>query len=375
MSKTALLAVGGNSLIRAGETGTMAEQLANARRTAAAIVSLIREGWRLVITHGNGPQVGAQLLRSEAAVEQLPGETLDMCGAATQGEIGYLLSHALREELAKAHLAVPVASVITQTVVSSDDPAMQRPTKPIGPFYGREESERRKRLFGWSMVPDSGRGYRRVVPSPEPVEIIETDVIRTLLDSGVLVVACGGGGIPVVRRSDGLLEGVEAVIDKDRASALLASSLGMQAFIISTDTKFVYLDYGKPTQRPLTTVAVAELEKQQAAGQFPPGSMGPKIEAALRFLRDGGQEVVITSYECLRSAMKGSGGTHIVGRSGRAATAEHGHAPNERDGEMVEPKKLRAMAGAAGALSGGPATRIECCSKTLRRARKFAGRA
>jgi carbamate kinase len=313
MSKTALIAVGGNSLIRAGETGTMAEQLANARRTAAAIMSLIREGWRLVITHGNGPQVGAQLLRSEAAVEQLPGETLDMCGAATQGEIGYLLAHALREELDKAHLRVPVATIITQTVVSSDDPAMQRPTKPIGPFYGREESDRRKRLFGWSMVADSGRGYRRVVPSPEPVEIIETDVVRTLLDSGVLVVACGGGGIPVVRRSDGLLEGVEAVIDKDRASALLASSLGMQAFIISTDTQFVYLDYSKPTQRPLTTVAVAELEKQLAAGQFPPGSMGPKIAAALAFLRDGGHRAIITSPRLLRAAADGvpGAGTRI----------------------------------------------------------------
>src|SRR5690349_6506576 len=160
MSKTALIAVGGNSLIRAGETGTIAEQLANARRTAAAIVGLIRDGWRLVITHGNGPQVGAQLLRSEAAVDQLPGETLDMCGAATQGEIGYLLAHALREELTKARIQVPVASVITQTVVSAGDPAMQRPTKPIGPFYAKEESERRKRLFGWTMVQDSGRGYR-----------------------------------------------------------------------------------------------------------------------------------------------------------------------------------------------------------------------
>jgi carbamate kinase len=368
MSKTALIAVGGNSLIRAGETGTIAEQLANARRTAAAIVGLIRDGWRLVITHGNGPQVGAQLLRSEAAVDQLPGETLDMCGAATQGEIGYLLAHALREELAKAGLDVPVAGVITQTVVSADDPAMQRPTKPIGPFYPKEESERRKRSFGWTMVQDSGRGYRRVVPSPEPVEIIETDVIRALLDSGVLVVACGGGGIPMVHRANGLLEGVEAVIDKDRASALLAATLGVQAFIISTDTPFVYVDYGKPSQRPLRQTTAAELEKQLAAGQFPPGSMGPKIESALRFLRNGGSEVVITSYEYLLQAMKGAAGTHVTWQADdrRRVTGE---SHDERDAMATKPTLTKTSSAALGHSAG---TRIEPCPVKHRRMRKAA---
>jgi carbamate kinase len=384
MIRTGLIAVGGNSLIRAGETGPIAEQLTNARRTAAAIVGLIREGWRLVVTHGNGPQVGAQLLRSEAAVDQLPGETLDMCGAATQGEIGYLLAHALREEVAKAHLDVPVASVITQTVVSADDPAMQRPTKPIGPFYARDEAERRKRLYGWTMVQDSGRGYRRVVPSPEPVEIIETDVIRSLLDARVLVIACGGGGIPMVRRANGLLAGVEAVIDKDRASALLASDLGVEAFIISTDTQFVFLDYGKPTQRALREITATELQKQLSAGQFPPGSMGPKVESALRFLRNGGREVVITSYEYLLDAMRGTSGTHVTWA---AADGQRGTPPVTGDGQRVTgkaaqanvieaadataPKKAMAAAAGAGALGRAGVTRIEPCQTKYRRSKRL----
>lgn len=305
-----LIAVGGNSLIRAGEKGTVAEQMANARRTAAAIIGLIQAGHRLVITHGNGPQVGAQLLRSERASDQVPGQTLDVCGAASQGEIGYLLVQALRRELAAAKIQIPVASVITQTVVSASDPAMQHPTKPIGPFYSRADAEEKKRLFGWTIVEDAARGYRRVVPSPEPVEIVELEVIRDLLSAGVLVVACGGGGIPVVRANGGF-EGIEAVIDKDRASALLASELRMEIFAISTDTDYVYLDYKKPNQRALTAVTAKEIEVYQRAGHFPPGNMGPKVESALRFLRAGGSEVMITSYEYLCDAIAGKAGTRI----------------------------------------------------------------
>ncbi len=308
---TALIAVGGNSLIRAGEKGTVAEQLANARRTAAAVVEVIREGYHLVMTHGNGPQVGAQLLRSERASDQVPGQTLDVCGAATQGEIGYVLSQALRDELAAAGLRIPVVGVVTQTIVSAEDPAMSHPTKPIGPFYSRAEAEERKRLFGWQIVEDAARGYRRVVPSPDPIEIVELEVIRTLVNQGMLVVACGGGGIPVVR-SNGGVKGVEAVIDKDRASALLASSLDVDLFAISTDADCVYLDYKKPTQRKLTRVTAGEMEEYYRAGQFPPGNMGPKIESALRFLKRGGREVIITSYEHLCAAVRGEAGTHIV---------------------------------------------------------------
>lgn len=305
-----LIAVGGNSLIRAGETGTVAEQWANARRTAAAIVQLIAAGYHVVVTHGNGPQVGAQLLRSERASDQVPGQTLDVCGASSQGEIGYLLSQSLQDALATKGIGMHVVGVVTQTVVRADDPAMQHPTKPIGPFYSQAQAEERQRQLGWQIVEDAARGYRRVVPSPEPVEIVELEVIRSLMDQGVLVVACGGGGIPVVRCGSEL-KGVEAVIDKDRASALLASMLGVDIFAISTDIDFVYLDYNKPVQRALRSVTASELEAHYKAAHFPKGNMGPKVESALRFLKWGGQEVVITSYEHLPEAVAGRMGTRI----------------------------------------------------------------
>ena len=308
--KTMLLAVGGNSLIRAGETGTIAEQRANAQRTAAQIVGLIRAGYRLVLTHGNGPQVGAQLLRSERGASQVPGHPLDVCGASTQGEIGYLLEQSLQTELKNAGLKVPVTTVLTQSLVSPDDPSMKHPSKPIGPFYSRADAEERRRLLGWEIVEDAARGYRRVVPSPDPIEIVELEVIRDLVEHGVLVIACGGGGIPVVWR-DGRLEGVEAVIDKDRASALLATRLGADLFVISTDTDYVYLDYKKPTQRPLHRVGTAELEMFANSGHFPPGNMGPKIESVLRFLSHGGKEAIITSCENLCQSVVGSDGTHL----------------------------------------------------------------
>ncbi len=305
-----LLAVGGNALIRTGEKGTVAEQLANARRTAAEIVGLCQQGYRIVLTHGNGPQVGAALLRSERAVSQVPGHSLDVCDASTQGEIGYLLQQSLESELKAAGLRTPVVTVLTQTVVSIDDEAMRHPTKPIGPFYSRADAEERRRQFGWEIVEDAARGYRRVVPSPEPIEIVEFEVIRDLVEQGVLVIACGGGGIPVVWR-DGKLEGVEAVIDKDRASALLATCLGVDLFVISTDTDYVYLDYKKSAQQPLRRVSASELELYLGGGQFPPGNMGPKIESVLRFLRAGGQQAIITSCENLRKAVAGLAGTQI----------------------------------------------------------------
>jgi len=315
MSKTALVAVGGNSLIRAGEKGTIAEQLANTRRTAEAIAGLVRLGYGLVITHGNGPQVGAQLLRSERASDVVYGQTLDVCGAASQGEIGYLLVQALENELAASGIDVPVASLVTQTVVSADDPAMQHPSKPIGPFYSRADAEEKKRLLGWQIVEDAARGYRRVVPSPEPVEIVELEVIRSLVKRGVLVVSTGGGGIPVVRESD-RLRGVEAVVDKDRASALLATELGVDLFAITTDTDFVYLNYRKPGQVPLRRVTTSQLEEYGRAGHFPPGNMGPKVESVLRFLRSGGKEAIVTSQELLSESVMGLAGTHIVPDTG-----------------------------------------------------------
>lgn len=309
--KTMLLAVGGNSLIRAGEKGTIAEQLANARRTAVEIVKLVRDGYRMVITHGNGPQVGAALLRSERGASQVPGHPLDVCDACTQGEIGYLLQQSLETELKLAGLHVPVVTLLTQVLVSLDDPAMHHATKPIGPFYSRADAEERKRLFGWEIVEDAARGYRRVVPSPEPMEILEVEVIRDLVERGILVIACGGGGIPVAWQ-DGRLHGVEAVIDKDRASALLASQLDSDLFVISTDTDFVYLDYKKSTQRPLHVVALSELQEFANAGHFPPGNMGPKVESVLRFLAQGGHEAIVTSDANLFQAVAGFAGTHIT---------------------------------------------------------------
>jgi len=313
--KTALIAIGGNSLIRAGEKGTDSEQFTNARRTAQALVQLIRDGYSLVITHGNGPQVGADLLRSERASDQVPALTLDVCGAATQGEIGYMLAQALRHELAAAGLHTPVALVVTQTVVAQDDPAMLHPTKPIGPFYSHAEAEQRQRTLGWQIVEDAARGYRRVVPSPEPVEIVELEVIRDLVRDGVLVIACGGGGIPVVRTNGGV-HGVEAVIDKDRASSLLALQLGVDLFVISTDVDRIYLDYKKPTQRALDLITASGLQQHYDAGHFPPGNMGPKVESVLRFLRGGGQEAIVTCYEQLHAAVMGRSGTHIVPDAG-----------------------------------------------------------
>jgi carbamate kinase len=311
MTRSALIAIGGNSLIRAGEKGTIEEQLANTRRTAHAIVGLIQDGFSLVVTHGNGPQVGAALLRSERASDQVYSQSLDVCDATTQGEIGYLLQQSLHNELAAAGLRVPVATVLTQVVVDGDDPAMRHPTKPIGPFYSRADAEERARTLGWQVVEDAARGYRRVVPSPEPIEVVEEQVIRDLLTQGVLVIAAGGGGIPVVRTAAGL-KGVEAVIDKDRVSALLAGRLGVDCFMISTDADRVYLDYRKPSQRPLARATATDMKAYYVAGQFPPGNMGPKVESALRFLDQGGHEVIITSYDFLRAAAHGDAGTHIV---------------------------------------------------------------
>jgi carbamate kinase len=311
MYKTALVAVGGNALIRAGEKGTIAEQLANTHRTAASIRRLIELGYGLIVTHGNGPQVGAQLLRSERGADVTYSHTLDVCGAASQGEIGYLLTQSLHNELSTAGLHIPVVCVVTQTIVSADDPAMLHPTKPIGPFYSRADAEEKERTLGWHIVEDASRGYRRVVPSPEPLEIVEFEMIRELVDRGSLVVCTGGGGIPVLSER-GSLRGVEAVIDKDRASAVLATQLGVDLFAICTDTDHVDLNYKKPYQSAVRQVTVSELQTYHRAGHFPPGNMGPKVESVLSFLRQGGREAIITSFALLPEAVRGQAGTRIV---------------------------------------------------------------
>jgi len=312
MSRTALIAIGGNSLIRAGERGTIDEQLANAHATARTLAAMVKSGWRIVITHGNGPQVGAALMRSERAAGEVYTHPLDVCVATTQSEIGYLLQRAMEYELRQLGLTTPVITVLTQVRVDADDPAFKNPTKPIGPFYSKEEAEQKKRRMGWQIVEDSARGYRRVVPSPEPREVFEQGIIKHLLDEGMIVIACGGGGIPVIEHENHRVEGSEAVIDKDRASALLAAALEVDLFAISTDARHVYLDFKKSTQRALDRVTADELQQYFDEGQFPPGSMGPKVESAIRFMRNGGKEVIITSFEYLTDAIEGSDGTHIV---------------------------------------------------------------
>ncbi|MGB2867571.1 MAG: carbamate kinase [Bacteroidota bacterium] len=312
MGRSALIAIGGNSLVRAGQRGTVAEQRANASETAKKITELVADGWRIVITHGNGPQVGAALLRSERAAAEAYTHPLDVCVATTQSEIGYFLQCSLEQELKKAGLKTPVTTILTQVRVNKDDPAFSNPTKPIGPFYSQKVAEEKHLQLGWDMVEDSSRGYRRVVPSPEPVEILELDIIRAILGLGMIVIALGGGGIPVIVRDDCSVEGVEAVIDKDRASALLASGLGLDYFIISTDVDRVYLDYRKPTQRAVEKATSAQMRKYYQDGHFAAGSMGPKIESAARFLDGGGKEVIITSFELLGEAVRGNAGTHII---------------------------------------------------------------
>ena len=311
MGPLVLIAVGGNALIRAGVPVSAQEQFQNAVDTAAVVVRLIRTGYRVVLTHGNGPQVGATLVRSELAAAHAYRMPLDCCVASTQGEIGYVLQYALWQALQAEGLATPVVSLVTQVLVDKNDPAFARPTKPIGPFYTRDEAARYRDIFNWDIVEDSSRGFRRVVASPEPQGIVELEAIRACVDRGLVVIAAGGGGVPVFNDHD-ITKGVEAVIDKDHTSAILAAQLGADLFAIDTDEEMVCLDYRKPSERKLPRLTVAECAAYLAAGQFPEGSMGPKIRAAMVFLARGGPEAVITDAAHLIDALAGRGGTHIT---------------------------------------------------------------
>ena len=314
MARTAVIAIGGNALIQDGERGTINEQFANARTTARHIAGLVKAGWRIVLTHGNGPQVGFILLRSELVSEEapVPRLSLDMAVADSVGGVGYIIANSLVNELATVGLADRVVCVLTQTVVDEHDPAFTHPTKPIGPAYSAAEAEKLQSDEGWSMVEDAGRGYRRVVPSPRPIRIVEAGAIRALVDAGYVVIACGGGGIPVVETAPGQYRGVEAVVDKDFASALLAASLGVQTFVISTGVEKVAVRYRQPDQPFLDRMSQSEAQMHLEAGEFPEGSMGPKIRAALDLLARGGKEVIITSPTHLEEAMAGRTGTRLV---------------------------------------------------------------
>jgi carbamate kinase len=317
--RTAVVAIGGNSLMRAGrEVGTLEEQRGILQATCEGLAAVLEAGYEVVVTHGNGPQVGEALLRSEAAADVARQLPLDVCVAQTQASIGYLLQQTLNETLARHGLRRSIVTMVTQVLVSSRDPALKRPTKPIGRFYSAEDAFKRVSEFGWELVEDSGRGYRRVVPSPDPKEIIELEAIRQGLAQGALVIACGGGGIPVIYRGD-VLTGLEAVIDKDRASALLAWELEAELFLISTSVDQVELDHATPRARPLGQLTVREARRYLRNGQFPPGSMGPKIEAALRFLEHSDGTVLITSPEKIPEALQGMAGTRIAKTGDRVA--------------------------------------------------------
>lgn len=308
----AVVAIGGNSLIKDETHPTVRGEIEALRETCVHVGAMLEGGWDVVLTHGNGPQVGFNLLRSELAAQAVPPLPLDLLGAQTQGSIGYLIQQILGNELRNRGIRKRVVTVVTQTVVDPDDPAFHRPTKPIGAFYKKDEAVRLQSERGWRMVEDADRGWRRVVPSPMPLEIVERLIIKGLVHQAIVVIAAGGGGIPVVRGPDGHLEGVEAVIDKDLATSLLAHSIGADLLLISTAVEKVALYYGTPEQRDLTAVTLAEARRYLSQGHFPPGSMGPKMLAAIRFVESGGTEALITSPESIERALVGQTGTRIT---------------------------------------------------------------
>jgi len=309
-----VIALGGNAIIPVGQEGTYEQQAAITRVTMKQVAGLAAAGDQVVMTHGNGPVVGNIVLRNDAgmAVHGIPPMPMFVCGADSQGGLGFMLQQALQNALAEIGLSTPVATVVTQVLVDREDPSFSRPTKPIGPFYDEEQAGLIRDEFGWTIVKDAGRGWRRVVPSPLPCEVIEWEAIRTLVEAGVLTIATGGGGVPVIRNDDGLLEGVDAVIDKDRASDLLGRLIHADVLVIITQVDKVYTRFGQPDQQSLDRLTVAEAGRLLDEGEFPPGSMGPKIEAAISFLNGGGQAVVITSPENIQAALEGKQGTTIV---------------------------------------------------------------
>ena len=313
--RTAVVAIGGNALLEGGPAATIAEQFEAASALSVPLVQMVESGWRVVVTHGNGPQVGFIKRRSDLVAllaPELPHLELDMCVADSQGSLGYILVSSLAGQLRSRGNAHDVAGVLTHTIVNAADPAFDNPTKPIGGFYAQEEAGRLAAENGWAVAEDSGRGWRRVVASPRPERILEQEAIRSLVDSDILVVAAGGGGIPLIELPGAGYRGVEAVIDKDFTSAHLATVLGADLLVIATGVPQVAINFGRRDQRYLDRVDAAEARQHLADGQFPPGSMGPKVEAALQYLDHGGAQVLITSPTCLRDALDGGPGTWFV---------------------------------------------------------------
>jgi carbamate kinase len=311
-TKLAVVAFGGNALLRPEDRGTQEEQIARAKQAARWLAEVVRHGYKLIVVHGNGPQVGNILVQNEEASTKIPPQTLDVCVAQTEGSMGFLLQQAIRNRLDSIGVGGDVATILTEVEVDPTDPAFKRPTTPIGPFVTRYRAEALERDLGWTMREDAGRGWRHVVPSPRPLRILNLETIVHMLDSAAVVIAAGGGGIPVVRGRDGQWRGVEAVIDKDFASSLLASELHAEIYVVLTGVAKVSIDYEKPTEKALDRITVAEAKRYLAEGQFPAGSMGPKIEASIQFVTRGGKQVLITDVEHLRDALQGNDGTLIL---------------------------------------------------------------
>ena len=311
-NKLALIAFGGNVMLPANSRGSAREQYNNAKKAARLMVNIIKKGYELIIVHGNGPQVGNILIQMESAANIIPPLPIDVCDAMTEGSMGYMLERALMNELRKNSIDKEVASILTQVIVSKEDKAFENATKPIGPFYNAFRAQKLIKEQKWEMVEDAGRGFRRVVPSPKPIDIVPKKSIRTMVEKGIVVIAAGGGGIPVYINGSGYIDGVEAVIDKDHASSLIAREAGVDLFIILTGVDRVCRNFGQENEQPINKMDINEAAGMMETGQFPPGSMGPKIQAAIDYISGGGREVIITSAEKLKAALIGRSGTRIV---------------------------------------------------------------
>ena len=313
--KLLVVALGGNAIKQAHEAGTTEEQLRNVDVAVKQMASLIRAGYSLVITHGNGPQAGSLLIQQEQAKETVPAQSLALCGAMTQGQIGWMLQNRLSFYLQQLGIDMPVCTVVTQVEVDPEDPGFASPSKPVGPFYTEKEAQEYRDLHGWKVKevkPVQEKGWRRVVSSPEPIAIVETKAVSSLIERNILVIASGGGGIPVTRNGDGSLYGIDAVIDKDKAGFKLAQAVNAEKLVILTDVECAYINYNRDNQKALRTITRAEAEELMKSRQFYDGSMGPKIEACIRFVKWSGNEAIITSLDKALIAVKGETGTHIV---------------------------------------------------------------
>lgn len=313
MNEILVVALGGNSITKTGQRGTFPEQLVNIRGVCRILAGLVKEGYRILLTHGNGPQVGNIMISNELSQAAVPSMPLDVCVSNTQGSLGYALQQEMANALTKEGRAVPVASIVTRVEVNPRDPAFQKPTKPVGPFFDEAAAQKMMSKTGCRMIEDGGRGWRRVVPSPSPIRILEMDSIRTLLLAGYFVIAAGGGGIPVFRNAAGEYSGVEAVVDKDLTAQQLAREVGASTLILLTGVRAVAINYGAPDQHELREVTAAKGREYQRQGHFAPGSMGPKMEAALSFVETGGGRAIIADISEIRQALRGNAGTAVLG--------------------------------------------------------------